>query len=375
MLVACPLGTLCIGLMCSQGSDKGLKSQWIGFDKDNCPHCRCVQADNPFSRNCTTTVTAADNLHGLGLMGKVNFNLLGAAFALEHGMGFQMSKHICPAHNLAQNCFYRPVSHCEQSLTRSVVNVDFYQAQNGTRYGALYKRHHVNDSMSHQEAIHVDRSRAAICSTFKNEARDCYEDATGLQMWRAIARAVLVEQPEMEEKIQNKYLSGLMNSTGLRLNNTFAAMHIRWGDRRYGRINEKNSMLPACAFAQALDKRLPGPSKGMYVFVASDEGRAISDLRECPEVLKHHWNIVSMMEQHGEVQQNPKHPMSPTYYESWDEDVALRLWTEIKLMVQAAFVVGQFRSNVDSVVQMLRTQPPDTYVSLDEWRKPIFAPW
>ena len=82
MLVSCPLGSLCIGLMCTQRSGAGGR-RFPGFDTDECQHCRCIEAaDNPFMR-CTTTVLSDENTPGIGLMGAVNFNLLAAAFALD----------------------------------------------------------------------------------------------------------------------------------------------------------------------------------------------------------------------------------------------------------------------------------------------------
>ena len=381
MLVSCPLGSLCIGLMCTQRSGAGGRS-FPGFDTDECQHCRCIEAaDNPFMR-CTTTVLSDENTPGIGLMGAVNFNLLAAAFALEHNMGFQVSTKICPRETrMRQNCYFRPVSYCGQN----VLPVKFYDTSIdvGTRYGALYKRHAGNFSISDQDTIHTDKSRAAICSRLKNKTRNCYEDATGLQMWRAIAQTVLIPQPEIEDQVQNQYISQLTNSTGLRLDSTFAAMHIRWGDKRHG-ANRKSildSVLPACAFSRALDKKLSNnniPSNGMYVFVATDEARSIRDLLACPEVVQHDWHIVSLNEQHGDIakgataQKPPRR--CPTCLE-WDAETQNRLWAEIKIMVQAAFVVGQFRSNVDTVVQMLRAQEPETYVSLDDFKKVNWAPW
>ena len=41
-----------------------------------------------------------------------------------------------------------------------------------------------------------------------------------------------------------------------------------------------------------------------------------------------------------------------------------RFWAEVLLLARARLVVGTFSSNVGRLVQLLRTQPPATFVSL-----------
>ena len=312
-------------------------------------------------------------------MGRVNLNLLAAAYAIEHDMGFQMSAGVCPttARDLPY-CFFQPVSHC--GATEFSVN------PRSSHLGAFYERRAPSDPPErHREnrtwLALAERSANVICSSLgKRQSLRCHADATRLELWRAVAQLVLAPQPDILDKVHSQYLAPLTVVTGLDLHATYAAMHIRRGDRRLGRANDRAAMLPACAFADALESRLSNASSstGMHVFVATDEAAALQELRQCAAVQRHAWKIVSMVEQHGDLERERRAKTGKQVCgtcHTWEQGTALRLWAEMTLMVHAAYVVGQFRSNVDTVVQMLRWQAPSTYVSLDAFKKDRWGPW
>jgi hypothetical protein len=107
-----------------------------------------------------------------------------------------------------------------------------------------------------------------------------------------------------------------------------------------------------CRYARRL-VALCGPARAreLPVFVATDDLAAVEQLRGCREAMQHNWSVV------------PFGHTNPTRGEAGG--VVFRLWAEVTLLVEAAFVVGTFSSNTGRLVQLLRTQPEETFASLD----------
>eukprot|EP00966_Prymnesium_polylepis_P059368 1376087-Prymnesium_polylepis.1 len=82
----------------------------------------------------------------------------------------------------------------------------------------------------------------------------------------------------------------------------------------------------------------------LHIFVATDDLRTVVELGACPEATG--WNL---------------HHLSG----GWWEGGIHRLWAEITLLTRADWVVGTFSSNIGRLVQILRSQAPSTFHSMD----------
>jgi hypothetical protein len=181
-----------------------------------------------------------------------------------------------------------------------------------------------------------------------------------LSMWRAVAQRVLRLQPEIETHVRRRYLARTLSWA---TPESYAAMHIRRTDKVAGSHAEA-TLIPTCNYTEGLhglllhsrNSRLPLQSvEGLNVFVATDDFNVIDELQACPIARRHTWSFRTF-----EALGAPRR--------GENLETTLRLWAEILLLKQAAAVVGTFSSNVGRLVQTLREQPEDTFLSLDKPR-------
>ena len=180
-------------------------------------------------------------------------------------------------------------------------------------------------------------------------------------MWRAMAQAVMIPQPEVTALVESTYLERLTwASAGS--TTPFGALHIRRGDK----VAEVGlAGLPAehvrnvCVYADTLGAMLADSGQKLqHVFVATDDLSVIEELRRCPTAAD--WTLHSFNAQ-------PLRGMSA--------EVVLRVWAEITLLARASHAVGTFSSALSKVAQLLRVQPAESFISVDllgsavpEWR-------
>ena len=336
----------------------------LAYDAAACPDCACTDPVWPIDdRLCRTTVVATrssdpsrtivPSLDGtyhdapqdiakfeappIGFGSRLNTMLTAAAYALKRGQGFQLSAGVCPIEHRDQPfCFFQPSSQCRGEDVRLV------QAAEQDYHASLYPwRAH---SRSQLFELHAD-----ICAKLAIPCGAQFGDgAAMLPMWRAVARLVYRVQPDVMGAIQRRWLAPLAWAR----NGSFAAMHVRRGDKE-GELPPGETFRGACEYAAqlaGLQRRRGMAQLDATVFVASDELRAVlAELRpeRCAVVAKHRWRVVSLR---ADTQ------LSRDFRES----VVHRLWAEIALLVQAATVVVSETSNVGRLVQVLREADPLT---------------
>lgn len=378
----CPTGWECLGLGCrlagtlaarsTDGSASVREGTVLWFDPRRCRECRCRPAPWPW-RNCSLTILATRERHELlglghstgspmplGFGSLLNGVLHAAAFALEHGFGFQHTHFLCPYETrfVAPFCFFAPVSACGTAV-REICHRKFCDASapppNG-EYGPA--------------PWHPLPNRRRLCSAFSWNAtaeRECA--ASDISMWRAVGRLVLQLQPEIQDRIDalaNAQLDRFQKPRHHPRRRRFAAMHVRRSDKV---IEAKSSA--ACEYASALEELLyrhSEPAEGWTVYVATDEPEVVlPELQSCPEVRRHQWSLATWANESigsNEAVETSGHVPDPRR-RGYGADVVMRLWTEVTLLKLAAFAVLTFSSNIGRLVQVVRAQPADTVASLD----------
>lgn len=334
----------------------GDASVWVagsrssGYDVNECPACSCQTPRWPHAE-CTTVVVPARSekeasLDSLGFAARANDILLGAAYALEKGYGISHAVQSCPDELREENifCFFQPVSKCGD------------QARNLWMWGGSG----VSLQEDKSDITFYDGDWSKVCDALGNPGGDCTSSKLG--MWRAIAQLVLQVQPEIELKVQELWLQKFMQSWAAP-GEVYAAMHIRRTDKVTGESNGntlgKPESIPisACSYVDAVrmgfNKRDGGVPMYLNVFVATDDPLVLGELSLCSSAKN--WHFHSFFDEPGVGP--PGRGMAA--------DVMFRLWGEIKLLTNAYAVAGTYSSNMGRLVQLLRTQPADTFTSVD----------
>ena len=106
---------------------------------------------------------------------------------------------------------------------------------------------------------------------------------------------------------------------------------------------------PVCDYADrlaALSDRRPK----LQVFVATDDLSTVDELAACETTRSLQWGLWHFDGQPGR---------------GTSEAITYRLWAEVTMLRDATWAVGTFTSNVGRLVQVLRTQPEETFASVD----------
>ena len=94
------------------------------------------------------------------------------------------------------------------------------------------------------------------------------------------------------------------------------------------------------------------PASDLPVFLTSDDpSTVLKELESCPAIHKHSWTLLTLP---GGF---PKR--------SFKQESHYRLWAEMTVLIRARWVAVTPSSNIGSIVQLLRTQPPDSLAALD----------
>ena len=287
--------------------------------------------------NCSRVGTGARcGFHGWG--SRVNGMVSAVPFALAQGYAFQMSQHACAAEDAAEqrdgearnpHCFFQPFSLGCGSDDSPIVHID-------------------SQSEGHKKTYLIASQVKDACLALTEAAgfkAKC--TASQLDAWRGIARVVLQPQPDIAvatKAIVSQMMQGKDAST-------YAAMHVRRGDKVKGSIREM-SLQHSCKYVDAL-RKLSGErgAKDLSVFIASDEVAVTStEVMGCLRSRNLSWKLLysdSEPSRHFTRQDN------------------YRLWAEVMILRRARWVAGTFSSNIDRLVQMLRSQPANTMASVD----------
>jgi len=312
------------------------------FFASECPLCKCEPRRWPIAACNTTLMPTRQSFigtpvgvnagqHGFG--SRVNGMLSAAPYALLNGYGFQLSSLSCGvSFERKPHCFFRSVGNCGAPQVQHLIT-DSPEAVGRAEYDDDDDDDEFNFRWTKAGA---QRDVVGACRMIDPSA-SC-EDR--LVAWRTVARLVLQAQPEIMAAVETEYLLRTHSwSSGV-----FAAMHIRRTDKTSGAIKEADAV-PVCMYALQL-ARMAGPSRRLNVFIATDDLSTVAELAACPTANENDWQL-----HHFSV-----HP--------WAGGLT-RLWAEITLLTRAAWTVGTFSSNIGRLAQILRTQLPSTYHSMD----------
>ena len=391
--VNCRLGEVCIGAGCrlhtphhhklrsTQGTGTAMPGRaglpWTSsstrawYHETECPECRCERSPWPV-KACNRTlipsrywynasflasgegVRAAPIGFGSQLIGAVHM----AAFALARGEGFQLHNHHCPKQlrQLHSFCWFAPVSTCGET------SVNVCQEERSSPRAASYCTTTIDEYVPHLysrppplEAPPI-LPLAKMCqylhgSSTSQAVNQCARDP--LYMWRSLAQLLFRVQPEYERRVQAQWLDSQREwlGNGPTGYGEYDAVHIRRTDK----ILLEAKAYPICSYANtlaAMHKMQLGTqqaARGRHVFVATDEPQRVLEFSRCRAASS--WRVQSFG--------------GGAPGRGQEEDVVLRLWAELTILRHAALVVGTLSSNLGTLVQLLRTQPEQSFRSLD----------
>lgn len=359
-VVACGEAELCDGTGCvSHSGRQPLRDGTIFADegsrflfaRQHCPACACRNVSWPV-KHCNKTVVqvryevgndesegieagnaprgvnAADNsAFQLGYGSRLMTALIAAAYAVSNGMGFQMSRITCPveARGAHPFCFFKPASKCGTAVEE-------------IESSAEWKKLVVAPGA-------VNQLYDSLCGPLQLDCADGSEQRS-LRMWRSLARHVLMLQPEVATRLEEQWVRPHSWASA----GAFAAMHVRRGDKAASR---QAGDIDSCTYATTLASLLSSnpvaqtPGGITDVFIASDDLPAVlRELGGCPHLTRN-WTLHS-------------NAGLPSPGRALTEHNVYRLLAEVSLLVRAKAVVVTKTSNVGSLVQILREQPPDT---------------
>ena len=325
--VVCP--ELCYGSACAPSGQRReavdgtiwhAHSSGSTFDPSSCTACQCARRVWPVAMcskiEIPTRVIYTSGGVGrlLGFGTRVLGMLVEAPGALLRGHGFQLSGIACPLETRGRaHCFFQPVTNCGSEVEHVGVG-----------------DHIVSQDEAQRQVVEACRKLdpTALCDQ-------------QLVAWRRVAAVLLRVQPD----IQSQYIDPLLVPFRDLRSKTFGALHIRRTDK-----DIEIAQRGVCVYAGRL-AALSGRRAGLSVFVATDDMAALRQLRSCTEPRTLGWSLV------------PFSDANPSRGEAGS--VLFRLWAEITLLVEAAWVVGTFSSNTGRLVQVLRQQDEGTFASVD----------
>lgn len=273
--------------------------------------------------------------HGLG--SRLNGMLAVAPYAMARGAGFQLSGQICANENRSvPHCFFQAVSNCGGGEVQHIVTDS---ESTGDRGGWHRSDTHGWDLQTYEREVTHDASSA--CRRLGGAEADC---AVPVLAWRQIAQAVLRMQPEIEAAVAAQVEAMRDWSPG-----RYGAFHIRRTDKVQGPIKEADAV-GVCEYVRHMQLLAGDEAAGLDMFVATDDLITVTQLAACPRAIALGWKL---------------HHFSGDPSRGLDFASQIRLWADISMLVRASWVVGTFTSNIGRLVQLLRTQPPESFWSVD----------
>ena len=178
--------------------------------------------------------------------------------------------------------------------------------------------------------------------------------------WRSVAQAILRPQPEIAQVVARQIRPIFSSWEDAWQSRQFAAMHVRRTDKvqannytrflRSNHLHSEATAFNACLYVAAV-ARVSHNATNIAVFVASDVPHIVMhELQSCRMVNELGW---SMLTSHS----LPKR--------SFHNDSHYTLWADITVLSRARWVALTLSSNVGQLVQLMRTQPPESAASLD----------
>ena len=407
---SCKYGQVCVGFSCSYtnvwtSADYTLWSNLNGVANGKDSYC----TDRGWIRNgnlCNMALIPSrspyfghpiSGYHGWG--SRVMGMAMLAPFAITRGMGFQMSQHICAVEDRnVVHCFFQPATWCDATKVRVLAHdtratcdtippsvdslisgnknlsspeaVTAIVATHSTTYftkdinklkgpGVAFEisvpytqcrnSSGTEHSMISYRGNQPNREVNQACSILTGDAKLCI----GLYAWRVVASYVLRPQPDVENFIRLNYFSKL---PFLSENKSYGAVHIRRTDaiacshKMNCAPSYSRKVIEPCAFMNQMAV-MNNRRKDYYVFVSTDEiDNMLPVLKQCPVTTELKWQLQFF-------ENNP--------LRGGNRDVIMRLWAEMTILIDAEFVVGTFSSNIDRLVQVLRTQDAASMHSID----------
>ena len=216
------------------------------------------------------------------------------------------------------------------------------------------------DNRSHVTHLVITRDKDHSFSTL-NSLMNPYETNVTeiISFKRKIARFFWNLRTERTKFLTEKLLNNL------RIENIHYAMHIRRGDK----IGNEAAPIPLIRYINAVEQLMiqhkRSNSSSFEIFVATDEPRIIEELR----LFKPNWILIRLdfpswiLNEHkfGHFQwQFNRLPLIQKY------QLTILLMSELEVLSRIPYVVCTFSSNICRFVHILRTQPYDSVISLDE---------
>jgi hypothetical protein len=329
-----------------------------------CRLCHCRKAWWPIT-TCSSTLIPSRQWFNHSYPGKIPLGLgsqmLGmlhmAALALARGEGFQVHAYTCPEPMRSQHpfCWFAPVSRCGDRAVEVC-------SEEGPRRHCLAAIDDYIGSQAYRDAAAARPipTLERMCSILHRETSPKSSTNGGrcaqnpLRFWRALARMIFQLQPEIEAQVNSRHLSTLPWAQE-RGSSGYGAVHVRRGDKT--RNGGEAKAVQVCRYADALatllnhEQRGTGKIHGRHVFVATDEPEVVVPrFRKCASTLAANWTVHAFHGRPGRGQ---------------SREVMVRLWAELTLLRHATVFVGTATSNVARLVQLLRYQHENTFVSLD----------
>jgi hypothetical protein len=169
-----------------------------------------------------------------------------------------------------------------------------------------------------------------------------------LQAARAIARRIWPHNSETQIRVDELCEEAGLGPHGVTL---YVGVHIRRGDK----VKEVPSV-PIARFIEAIDIIAP---PHMPLFVASDDGATVRALREMTQrrvlALPHSEKRI------GHLQRSVNRIAA-----KHKPDLVHEILADIQALTRASWFIGTFSSNMGRLVHVLRDQPPETSISLDD---------
>jgi hypothetical protein len=252
-----------------------------------------------------------------------------APVALRRGYTLLPTSRICSNGSRGQpHCFFQPLRHqCAVVQPRLVTD-------RSTQSGP--------DIALWPTATQQDVTEACQLLAAEDAQVQC---AVPLFAWRRVAQVVLRVQPDIAGEVERRFLRLFpLNRT-----RPFGAVHIRRTDKVTG-PNPEAQAVPICRYADSLSRlsNARGGAWPLSVFVATDAPAVLEEFKACPAAQG--WQLFWF---------------GASLCRGKKDDCMLRLWADITMLVQSTWAVVTFTSNIGRLVQVLRTQPPETLFSID----------
>lgn len=322
----------------------------------------CTHSVIPTRRELLRNPSGSFAFYVIGFGARVTGMLVVAAHAFLNGVGFQLSSHACGYEDMAHpHCFFQPVSACGATASHVCSGCALPSVvANRSSTGSDWTLGRTLSIMHVQRLCHHLVGAEEACKQSQRWGEHEAPATGALLAWRALAALVLRLQPEMEVRVTALLAQRFPNmADGAR---PFGAVHIRRRDKTalewWGR---EARPIDTCVFAERLAwlAAKDGRDGAMPVFVATDDHRTVDEFAQCNAAVRHSWTVHSW----------PGEPARGV-----NTSVVVRLWSEMQLLRRATWAVGTLSSNIGRLVQLLRSQPPATFWSVDTNQQAVIPP-